>query len=98
MSFSQKIAVLAFGLPTNTTSGIKFHVSTKFLRVTHNAGEIKSVRNLVYATNGKVIKNQILPNDHGYNIEFIVQAHDDCVITLNINNNADLSHQMQPGP
>jgi len=92
----QALQTLAFGLHPNTTAGLRFHVSPEFWRIADAGGEIKAVRNLAFATNGKVIKNQITPDESGFTVEFIVQAHDDCAITLHLSNTADLSHQVLP--
>ena len=39
-----------------------------------SGGELKSVRNLGYSTNGELIKNQIVPEKDGYTIECLVHS------------------------
>jgi glycogen debranching enzyme len=75
---------LAFGLPPQSTTGLRFHVSPQFWEETERGGVFKSVRNLTYASNGEIVRNQIIPDQGGYAVEFVVRAGDDCVITLTV--------------
>ncbi len=43
-----------------TICGILFHVQTELYQMNNQGGELKHVRYLAYATNGKVIKNKVL--------------------------------------
>jgi len=87
---------LAFGVPPQTTAGLRFHVMPQFWRETESGGALKSIRNLAYSTNGEVRCNRITPEGGGYTVEFIVQAGDDSAITLHVRNSADLYHDVFP--
>ncbi len=87
---------LAFGLPPQAAAGLRFHVSPQFWEQTESGGVFKSVRNLAYASNGEPIRNEITPEGGGYCVEFVVQAGDDCEITLTVGSEASLSHSIRP--
>jgi hypothetical protein len=80
----QNRRTLAFGLPPQVTAGIRFHVSPQFWGETESGGVFKSVRNLAYACNAEVVRNEITPDQGGYLVEFIVKANDDCAVALAI--------------
>jgi glycogen debranching enzyme len=86
---------VAFGLPSNAAAGIRFHVSPQFWEATEQGGAFKSVRNLAYASNDTVIRNQIIPDEGGYTVEFIVQSGDDCTITLTIRDNLNPTNNVR---
>jgi len=92
----QDANTLTFGLPSKTTCGILFHVQTELYQMNSQGGELKHVRNLAHITNGTVIKNKVLTTEAGREIEFIVDANEDCSITLHISNDNNLSHQVIP--
>jgi putative isomerase len=92
----QDANTLTFGLPSNTTSGLRFHAQTELYQMNSQGAELKHVRNLAYATNGRITKNKISMNETGREIEFIVEAADDCVITFHISGNDNLSHPVLP--
>jgi len=94
----QDTETLTFGLPPNISGGLRFHAQTELHRRTGTGGELKRVRNLAYATNGKIVRNEVFTDENGRVIEFIVQARDDCAITLHINSRDDLSHPVLPFP
>ncbi|RLC67791.1 MAG: hypothetical protein DRI48_01385 [Chloroflexi bacterium] len=75
---------LAFGIPPNTTAGLRFHVSPQFWEETEQGGAFKAVRNLHYSTNARPVRNEIEPEEGGYVVEFIVQADDDSTIAITI--------------
>lgn len=75
---------VAFGLPAGVTAGIRFHVAPQIWKVNQFGGEIKSVRDFFYASNGNTVRNTIIPATGGYTIEYVVQANEDCAITLTI--------------
>jgi glycogen debranching enzyme len=77
---------IAFGVPPYVTAGIEFSVSPQLWKILEGGGEIKSVRDLAYATNGKVVHNKITPEHTGYKVQFTVKADNDCTITLSIGN------------
>ena len=78
---------IVFGLPPNTITGISFHVSPQLWKQTEKGGEFKSIRNLGYASNGEVILNQIIPEEGGYKVNFLVKSGEDCSINIHIGNN-----------
>jgi putative isomerase len=92
----QDTNALAFGLPPNKVSGIRFHVSPQFWKATGQGGEFKSIRNLTYTTNGEVIQNQITPEKGGYTVTFIVKAGDDCTVGINIGSVLTPQDEIQP--
>ncbi|MGC9358179.1 MAG: amylo-alpha-1,6-glucosidase, partial [Anaerolineae bacterium] len=55
-----------------------------FWEETAHGGVFKAIRNLAYATNDQIVRNTITPERGGYSVEFIVQAGDDCAITLTV--------------
>jgi putative isomerase len=75
---------IAFGLPPEVTAGIRFDVSPHLWKVLDIGGEIKSVRDLIYASNGTSLHNKISPEKTGYRVEYVVKANDDCSIILSI--------------
>jgi hypothetical protein len=92
----QDSQTLAFGLPPQATAGLRFHVSPQFWEQTEYGGVFKSVRNLAYASNGETVRNRITPQGGGYAIEFVVQAGDDCAITLTVGGGTGLYHDVLP--
>jgi len=87
---------LAFGLPPRVTAGLRFHVAPQFWEETARGGAFKAIRNLAYASNGEPTLNRITPEEGGYAVEFIVQAGDDCAITLAIHESADSPGEVLP--
>ena len=87
---------LAVGLPPGKTAGIKFHVSPQFWRVTDQGGEFKFIRNLSYDTNAEIVENQILPEQGGYTVVFIVHSSDDSTITINIRDSNEVQAEVPP--
>ena len=92
----QNKRTLAFGLPANTTCGIRFVVMPNYERNLDTGGELKSIRNLAYATNGEVVKKRIRPVKSGYQVEFIVRAGEDTTMTLHISPLMELTHPIYP--
>jgi putative isomerase len=88
---------LAFGLPPQVTAGLRCHVLPQYWEQTERGGVFKSVRNLAYANNGEAVRNWITPAGGGYSVEFVVQAGDDCAITITIGSEAHLlQHEVLP--
>jgi hypothetical protein len=87
---------LAFGLPPQSTAGICFHVSPQFWEQTEYGGAFRAVRNLTYASNGETVLNEITPEAGGYSVKFVVQAGDDCAITLTVGSGAGLHSEVLP--
>lgn len=75
---------IAFGLPPEVTAGIQFEVSPHLWKVLEFGGEIKSVRDLSYATNGTPVHNKISLGNTGHRVELIVEADSDCTLALMI--------------
>jgi putative isomerase len=75
---------LSIGLPPNTQTGIRFHVSPQFWKEIPKGGEFKSIRNLAYASNGDPVVNRIVPEEGGYLVEFIIQSGEDSAITITV--------------
>ncbi len=73
---------LTFGLPPQATAGIRFHVTPELWRNLENGGEFRSIRDLIYTTNGSAVINQIKPRDGGYDVEFVVESNGDCTINI----------------
>ena len=92
----QDTRTLSFGLPPNIAAGIHFHVQPQFWQSTNTGGELKSVRNLTYASDGEILRNEIKPDNGGYEVEFIVQKGEDRTITLHISPAQDMWHQVVP--
>jgi hypothetical protein len=87
---------LVFGLPSNVTVGVRFHVSPQFWEETEYGGVFKTIRNLAYTSNGNIIKNRITPDEGGYTVEFVVQADDDDAIVLTIGQLKDPHQEVLP--
>jgi len=85
---------LAFGLPPQETAGLRFHVSPQFWEETGSGGVFKAVRNLAYASNEQLLRNRITPEEGGYTVDLIVQAGDDCAITLTVDEGSDLHNEV----
>jgi len=87
---------IAIGLPPQVTAGLRFHVSPQFWEETELGGVFKSVRNVAYASNGPIKRNRIIPDAGGYTVEFVVEAGDDCAISLTIERSTDLQREVLP--
>jgi len=75
---------LALGLPPQTKAGVRFLVQPQFWETTEGGGVFKAVRNLVYTSNCQTVLNQIIPEQGGYRVEYVVQAEKDSAITINV--------------
>ena len=92
----QEPRILAFGLPPNKVAGIRFNVLPEFRLQTESGGELKSVRNLGYSTNGELLKNPITPEKDGYTIECLVQSGDDSAVSLHVSSKNSVHHETAP--
>jgi len=92
----QDSRTLAFGLPPQVTTGLRFHVSPQFWEETEHGGAFKAVHNLVYTSNGESVRNRITPDEDGYTVEFIVRAGNDCTIILTVHDSTDLPFDVLP--
>jgi len=85
----QDLNTLIFGIPDHTTAGIRFRIRPTHWHNTDSGGELRHVRNAIYNTrNGRVFVNQIRTEENDLCVEFIVQAEQDCSITLYIGDEA----------
>jgi putative isomerase len=91
----QDAKTLALGLPPGTKTGVRFHVQPQFWGTTEGGGVFKGVRNLVYSSNCETVTNQIIPEQGGYRVEYIVQAEKDSVITVNVSDGENPSPAVQ---
>jgi putative isomerase len=87
---------LALGLPPQVTAGLRLHVSPQYWEETEQGGAFKAVRNLSYASNGRPVHNQIVPERGGYVVKFIVAGSNDCAITLHIGEDTPLHDHTLP--
>jgi hypothetical protein len=87
---------LSFGVPPHVTAGLRFHVSPQFWEETEWGGVFKAVRDLGYASNGNPVRNKITPRGGGYVVDYVVEASDDCAITLTIRGGLDLVQEVLP--
>ncbi len=82
----QDANTLAFGLPPNTSCGVRFRLR-----------ELKDIRRLAYSTNGKLVEEQRGDlRDGSSNVECIVQTNDDCSLTFHVGDKDHLEHQTLP--
>lgn len=79
-----KLDTVAIGLPPGVRAGIRLYASTQIWQEEEKGGSLRAVRNLSYHTNGLVYKNEITLGREAYILEFILEAHDDAAIHLNI--------------
>ena len=86
---------LAFGLPPQVTAGIRFNVLPMLWNNIDNGGQFRSIRDLTYLTNGKIVHNRVNANSGSYAVEFIVQADNDTTINLLVGN-GPLPHKLPP--
>lgn len=87
---------LSWKIPPRVNAGLRFHVLPQYWQKTEEGGTFKSIRNVTYTTNGKVVHNQIVPEDGGYMVDFIVHDKDDCTIALTIYPEHGQSGEFQP--
>ena len=92
----QDADTIAFGLPPNVSAGLRFHVSPQFWEKTGTGGAFKSVRNLVYATDGNIVVNDIVPEAGGYTIDLVVQTTGACAITLTVGTHVKMPREVVP--
>jgi glycogen debranching enzyme len=75
---------LSIGLPDQTLSGIRFHVSPQHWEQTRQGGVFRSVRNLTYASNAEIFDNVIIPERGGYRVEMLVRTATDQTLNISI--------------
>lgn len=92
----QNERTLSFGLPAGVSAGVRFRVFPQYWSDTLWGGRFISVRNVVYASTGEVLANQITPVEGGYEVEFIVKAEADCTIIIGIHPDAPTARTPLP--
>jgi putative isomerase len=80
----QDSRTLSWKVPSRVKAGLYFHVSPQHWQKTLDGGIFQSIRNVIYHSNGGIVDNQITPKTGGYTVKFIVQAEEDCTISLAI--------------
>ncbi len=88
--------ILSFGIPPGQTAGLHFRVFPQYWINTGWGGRFISVRNVVYASTGEVVRNHITPVEGGYEVAFIVKADEDCAITIGIHPDAPTARSPKP--
>jgi putative isomerase len=92
----QDVRTISFGIPSNQTAGVKFHVSPQYWQRSMVGGSFKAIRNVSYTTNGEVVHNNIIPEEGGYTVEFVVKAQDDCTIVITIHPGLEMLEEIRP--
>ena len=87
---------LAFGLPDNSTSGIRFKVQSDRYQVTAPDGESYPIRHVVHGTNGSIVKEQITPVNDGHIVEVLVRGDEDCTLQLHIDDKIFACNEIPP--
>jgi len=78
----QDTQTLCFNLPRYTKCGVRLRINAEKCTKRADGGEIISIRNLVYFSQSKVIKNQIVSKKNECELEFIVETGENSVITI----------------
>lgn len=92
----QDVRTMSFGIPPNVTAGLRFHVTPQFWQRNPQGGNFKSVRNVGYISNCEVVHNEIIPEEGGYTVEFIVRATNDAAILITIHPGLELLPDVMP--
>lgn len=92
----QDETTLAFGLPANSTSGIRFTVETRRYQVPDPNGESHQVRIVSYSTNGVFVKNKTTPTAGGDIVEILVRSNEDCTLQLRISDTVSTRNGLAP--
>ena len=87
---------LSFGIPPQTIAGLRFYVSPQYWKKTEQGGEFKSIRDLFYTTNAEVIDNQIIPENGGYLVQFIIRSGEDSTVTIQVGSSTTQLEQTMP--
>ncbi len=78
----QDTHTLCFSLPCCTKCGVRLRMNAEECKKRADGGEISSIRKLVYFSQSKVIKNQILSKKKEHEIEFIVESDENSLLTI----------------
>jgi putative isomerase len=93
----QDTTTLAMGIPPGSAAGLRFDVIPRFWRKSDGGGALISVRNLTYGSTCEVLQNEIVPlADGATRVKIVVQAGDDCAITLGFSEKADFQTEFLP--
>lgn len=87
---------LVFGLPPDKTCGLRFNVRKEYCQSKEIDGELRTIRNLGYATNSHEIINWSATTGNGLDVKLLVQSHADCAISLHISPLDDFDPQVTP--
>jgi hypothetical protein len=83
----QDETTLVFSFPDNQTAGMRFRIRPIHWHTTDSGGSLRHVRDAVYGVvNGAITRNEARMDEQGHFVEFIVQADEDCAVTLHIGN------------
>jgi putative isomerase len=88
--------ILAIGLPSNQSCGIRFHISPQLWKTSPQGGEFKSIRNMAYSTNSEVEINEIQPERGGYMVTLSIKSRENSTIVLDIANSLQINYQIPP--
>ena len=92
----QDECTLAFGLPANSTSGIRFTVQQEHYQVSDPDGETRPLRVVSYATNGDLVQNRTSSAASDDTIEILVRGQDDRTLQLHIGDAVVASSTIAP--
>ena len=87
---------LAFGLPDNSTSGIRFKVQTNRYSEITSRGKLKPIRFVSHATNGQIVQERITPEKDGHFVEILIQSNEDCTLQLHFSDEPKIDHGIPP--
>jgi glycogen debranching enzyme len=87
---------ISIQVPDDQVAGLSFYVRSKLWVTNDQGGELKSIRNMGYSSNGEIIKNQITPENGGFKIELLVRGSSDCAITIHICPDMNVTHETMP--
>ena len=92
----QDLRTISVHIPVDQLAGLRFRVRPQSWESNALGGELKSIRNFGYQTNGNIQKNEIWPDNGTYCVELIVDGCADCAITIHISSSLDVSHETLP--
>ena len=67
----QDLRTISIGLPADQAAGLRFQVRPVFWHISDFGGELKSIRNFGYNSNGEIIENHISPQNGTHQVELI---------------------------
>lgn len=87
---------LCFSLPRHTQCGLRFIINTEKHTKRADGGEFYSIKNLVYFSQSKILRNQIISKNDGCELEFIVETNENSKITLCISDSCEFPSSIKP--